>query len=148
MFFVSKSLDDTKKFASDLINRLSKNKRATILALTGDLGAGKTTLTQKIAEVLGVTGRVTSPTYVIAKMYDTDHAVFKKLVHIDAYRLQGGDDLLSLGWKELIEDRETLIVLEWPEKVAEILPADIIRIEIDPINDTTRNIETYGEKEN
>jgi tRNA A37 threonylcarbamoyladenosine biosynthesis protein TsaE len=164
MFFVSKSPDDTRTFASALLRALSPRTKATILGLTGELGAGKTTLAQCIAEELGIHERVTSPTYVIFKTYNTstnNQPVspsqggqpttnnFKKLVHVDAYRLQEGKDLESLGWKELISDPHTLIVLEWPERVAEILPSDIVSVVIDPINKTTRNIEvSYGKEGN
>jgi tRNA threonylcarbamoyladenosine biosynthesis protein TsaE len=91
---------------------------ATLVTLSGELGAGKTTFTQGLAKALGVEDVVTSPTFVLENIYDLpEDAAFKRLAHIDAYRLERGSDLAPLGFYELMEDRDTLVVLEWPEKV-------------------------------
>lgn len=101
-------------------------EHATVVALSGDLGAGKTTLTQEIARELGVTGTVISPTFVIMKSYDLPRAEcargFRTLVHIDAYRLDSHEELLKLAWQELLMNPGNLILVEWPEKVSKIIP--------------------------
>ena len=118
---------------------------ATVLGLSGDLGAGKTTFTQALAGILGVKESVTSPTFVIEKVYDLTEPHlfgFKKLIHIDAYRLDSGTELLSLGFKELLEDQNNLIIVEWPERVADVLPQGTKILKFTFINETTREV-TY-----
>jgi tRNA threonylcarbamoyladenosine biosynthesis protein TsaE len=99
-----------------------QNKAASLIALQGDLGAGKTTLVQSIAALLGVTETVNSPTFVIAKFYDTTHGDFKRLVHIDAYRIESESELDVLGWSALLNDPDNLIVIEWPERISGSIP--------------------------
>ena len=119
--------------------------RARIVALSGDLGAGKTTFVQGIAKALGVEEAVTSPTFVIEKIYQLENQKFSRLIHVDAYRLKGAHDLEVLGWKELLDDPGNLIVLEWPEKVAAAIPADATRVHFE-IKGEGRIISIDGEK--
>lgn len=99
-----------------------KAEGATLVTLSGDLGAGKTSYTQGVARALGVTSAVTSPTFVLMKIYPLEGQAFSRLVHIDAYRLQGGKDLPALGFSEILADPKNLVLLEWPELVADGLP--------------------------
>ncbi len=93
------------------------NDKATIIALYGELGAGKTTLVQAIATELGVEELVTSPTFVIAKWYKTNTGDFYTLVHIDAYRVESEEELKPLGFIELLKQPRALVIIEWPEKM-------------------------------
>lgn len=136
----STCLSETSALAEQFIKSLTPQATATIVALHGDLGAGKTTFTQAVAKTLGVTETVTSPTFVIEKLYSLSHPDFKKLIHIDAYRLESGKELLHLGWKEIAADPKNLIFIEWPERVADILPNDMKKIEFTFVDDTTREI--------
>jgi len=120
--------------------------RATLVTLSGELGAGKTTFVQAAAEALGVTDTVTSPTFVIEKIYLLEKQKFSRLIHIDAYRLKSAHELEALGWKDLLADSHNLILIEWPERVAEIIPEDAIRVRIDI--DEDRRIITIDGKEN
>lgn len=96
---------------------------ATLVTLSGELGAGKTSFTQGIARTLGVTDAVTSPTFVLEKIYMLpENAPFRRFVHIDAYRLKSGAELGTLGFDEIMQDRDTLVCLEWPERVSDALP--------------------------
>lgn len=99
-----------------------KDNGATVLALHGDLGVGKTTFTQTLARALGVTEPVTSPTFVIMKGYALEDQAFSKLVHIDAYRIESPNELSVLGFASLVETPQTLVIIEWAEKVAALLP--------------------------
>jgi len=108
--------------------RAIRSKGAVVIALEGDLGAGKTSLTQALARTLGVTEDVTSPTFVIQKSYKTDDADFKTLVHIDAYRLDTERELEVLGFKDMLKSPRTLIVVEWAERVAKLIPDDALKI--------------------
>jgi tRNA threonylcarbamoyladenosine biosynthesis protein TsaE len=136
----SHSLDDTRKIAETFLKNLKPQQTATLIGLYGDLGSGKTTFTQAAAKLLDVTETVTSPTFVIEKIYKLSHQHFTHLIHIDAYRLESGKELLSLGWQEIMNDPKNLIFLEWPEKVSDILPETIQKIEFLFVDETTRSI--------
>lgn len=136
-----KSLEELDHFVANFLANLEVSEKATVLGLSGDLGSGKTTFVQKLVLQLGGKEGVTSPTFVIQKGYQLpEGSKFKKIFHLDAYRLDSGQDLLSLGFKELLEEKNTLIVIEWPEKVSEILPADAKYLDFKFIDQTTREI--------
>ena len=126
--------------AKGLIATLVVKDTATVIALSGDLGAGKTTFSQGVAQVLGVDEYITSPTFVIQKIYILDGQRFDRLVHMDAYRLHGAHELEVLGWHELLQDPKTLVLIEWPEQVGEAIPRDAIKITFTFIDESTRAI--------
>ena len=101
---------------------LENSGTATVLGLSGDLGAGKTTFVQALAAELGVKEVVQSPTFTILKLYQTNHPQFKQLIHMDAYRIESLTELGPLRLGELLNTPETLFAIEWPEKIAEALP--------------------------
>jgi tRNA threonylcarbamoyladenosine biosynthesis protein TsaE len=112
------SLEELQEEAARFARGLTpKDAGATLITLTGELGAGKTSFVQGIARALGVRDAVTSPTFVLEKIYSLPEGAFKRLAHIDAYRLKGGNDLKALGYDEIMTDAETLVCLEWPELV-------------------------------
>lgn len=113
---------DAPGVARTLLESLVPGETATVLGLSGDLGAGKTTLTQEIARALGVQEQVVSPTFVIAKFYETTDARFTQLIHIDAYRIEEIAELQTLGFERMLALPNTLIIIEWPERVKELLP--------------------------
>ncbi len=116
---------------------------ATLVTLSGDLGAGKTTFVKTAALTLGVEEVVNSPTFVLEKIYSLPHsAPFERLAHIDAYRLEKGSDLAPLGFDELMHDSSTLVMLEWPEKVEDALPSPAAAISL-AVSQEGRTI-TYG----
>ncbi len=104
-------------------------EQAAVVALSGDLGAGKTTFTQTLARTLGVTEPVTSPTFVIMKGYELVDQPFDMLVHIDAYRLESSAELAVLGFAELLATPRTLMVIEWPEQVADLIAETACRLQ-------------------
>lgn len=112
-----------------------------IITLTGELGAGKTTLAQAICRGYGVDGEITSPTYALVQEYSARRsAVF----HIDLYRLESPDQLTNLGWDEIMSAR-ALILVEWPERAGPRLPEDHLPIDLDYIaDDPTRRILLAG----
>ena len=125
------------RFILDLVPEAG---RATLVTLSGELGAGKTALTKAVAHALGVEEVVTSPTFVLEKIYLLSGRPFKRLIHIDAYRLEKGSDLAALGFDELMKDSGNLILLEWPERVAEALQEPSVRISIIANHDGSRTI--------
>ena len=143
MKIVSNSLIETKEVAEKFLQYLRANQNnngATVIGMEGDLGSGKTTLTKSIADILGINETITSPTFVIQKSYEIKNQNFpwKKLIHIDAYRLSGGEELLKLGFGEEIKNKENLIIVEWPELVKLALPENIINIFCGFIGEDTR----------
>ena len=112
-----------------------------LITLTGELGAGKTTLAQAICLGYGVEEPITSPTYSLVQEYSAPHsAVF----HIDLYRVESPDQLTNLGWNDIMVAR-ALILVEWPERAGARLPEDHLPIDIDYIvGDATRRILLAG----
>lgn len=126
---------------------------ALVIALHGDLGAGKTTFVQGLARGLGVRARVTSPTFVLINEYPAGHGL--RLVHLDTYRLGGPaggtahgaaadettqDEAEALGLLDLLDDPAAVVAIEWAERIAPLLPADHLLLEFHygPAPDTRR----------
>lgn len=91
------------------------------LTLAGDLGAGKTTLAAAILRGAGITEAVTSPTYAVVQRYQTPGGV--PVHHADLYRLRGPQELAAIGWEELLAS-PGIVLVEWPERAGDLLPAD------------------------
>lgn len=128
-------------FARELLVELKPDTTATILALSGNLGAGKTTFVKALAAVLGVQEEVTSPTFTIMRTYGTNDPIWKNLVHMDAYRIENSEELKPLRLAELFAQPQTLVVIEWAEKIAEVLPQHLTWLEFSNTeNETVRNI--------
>ena len=125
---LSHSLEETATIAVEWLGHITGKKAemgsATIIGLSGNLGAGKTAFVKCVAKLLGISEDVTSPTFVLMKLYDItakktsgESYPWKKLVHIDAYRLERTQELEVLKFAELVADPNNLILIEWPENV-------------------------------
>ena len=136
---VLRTVEDTRAFGRQLAGRL---RAGDLVVLSGPLGAGKTALTQGIGEGLGVTGRVTSPTFVIARV----HRGPLPLVHVDAYRLRDGRlDLKNLDDLELDEELDrAVVVVEWGEGVVEALSDSHLDIVLECHDDDSRTATVTG----
>lgn len=135
------SAEEMEKIAADFARALVPNESgATVVALSGDLGAGKTTFVRGALRALGITEAVTSPTFVIAKTYAPPRGPFGRVVHIDAYRLSGAHELAPVGWNALLPNTHTLIFLEWPEQVPGALPQDTKTVQLTYIDDAAREL--------
>lgn len=160
MEIISCSLAETEQVAKEFLAKLAKTVKkleyATVVTLSGELGAGKTAFTQAAARALGIRARVTSPTFVIMKNYLVKKGEtlpegkvspwgwpWRRLMHIDCYRLSSGEDLLKLGWRELAASAASLIFIEWPERVGDLLAAPTSRIKFEVVGETERSI-IYG----
>ena len=129
--FTSQTLEQTREFAADWLNSISKpREEATVVGLSGHLGAGKTAFVKVVANLLGIKEEITSPTFVIMKMYETKFNIkdkisniqsasaqyqWKRLIHIDAYRLERYEELEVLNWEQLVADPGNIFMVEWPE---------------------------------
>lgn len=130
---VSSSVEETKKFAAafarDVVaGKFGERKHAFVVALSGELGAGKTTFVQGFARGLGLRGRVQSPTFVFVRRYKTQETrnKYRCFYHIDAYRVRGKKDLIGLGLKEVFTDTGNLVLVEWAENARGLLPKDTV----------------------
>ena len=141
----TKSSGETKDFAKVLIGEwfeLNKTKNSSwLVCLSGDLGSGKTTFVQGLAEELGIKEVVNSPTFLIMKKYSArrDEAL-PRLYHFDCYRISDYQEILDLGWKEIISEKNNIIVIEWPKKIEEILPKKRLEIKFEFVDENTRRI--------
>ncbi len=139
--YIAHSLTETQKIAEHFVSTLNiTSSGATVVGLYGDLGAGKTSFTQGVAHAFGIQENVVSPTFVIEKIYELFEKRFAHLIHIDAYRIETSSELLHLGWSEIISNPTNLILIEWPERVADIMPPHI-KIRFTHTKDEGREIE-------
>ncbi len=124
---IIRSLNELNSFIKSFAKEL---KGGDVLALSGNLGAGKTTFTQRLAKTLGILENVTSPTFVLMKVYCVDKrsVTIKELCHIDAYRLESESDLEAIGAQDYIGRADALTVIEWPERVKEMIPKKAVWI--------------------
>jgi tRNA threonylcarbamoyladenosine biosynthesis protein TsaE len=135
--YISNSPEETFSIGKKLASTLTGGE---VLALVGDLGAGKTVFVQGLAVGLRVKELVNSPTYIIMKLYKANRGVIKQLCHVDAYRLSSGLELKDIGVDEYFGLIDTVTALEWPEKIEEILPKDYIHISIETRGENIRKI--------
>ena len=138
MQITTHSADETQALGQRLAKRLLPGD---VIAYFGDLGAGKTALTRGIAQGLGVTDLVTSPTYTLVNEYLTGRI---PLFHFDMYRLGSSDELFDIGWEDYLA-RGGVCAVEWSENVEDALRDAIhITIEKDPLEPDTRRITIEG----
>jgi tRNA threonylcarbamoyladenosine biosynthesis protein TsaE len=121
-------LRDVARGVLALLEEKKVEGKASVLALHGDLGAGKTAFVKKLAEELKVSEVVTSPTFVILKMYPLEDAPFETLAHIDAYRVEDQDEMRVIRFSDLINDEGTLVCIEWAEKIEALLPPSTLHM--------------------
>jgi len=134
MEVITKNSQETQKLGQKIGAKLKPKK---ILALYGDLGAGKTTFLQGLAKGLGIKKRIVSPTFVFLKEYPLEKGIF---YHLDLYRLEKSQDALGLGLKEILNDPQGIVVIEWAEKIKNFLPLERRDIYFHYLNENERKI--------
>lgn len=146
MVYDSSSEKETQKIAADLAKNTEHNgprSQATVIAFEGELGAGKTTFIKAFAKAFGVREKITSPTFVLMCHYPIPSVNdgFKLLIHIDAYRLKNHSELIPLGIEEITANPKNIVLIEWSDRVREILPSACIKIHMDHVAKNERKIE-------
>lgn len=141
-----RNINETNDFAENIISfakeKALKNNNAVVVALSGDLGSGKTATVKILGEKLGIKSRMLSPTFVIEKIYNLPKGYpWEKFIHIDAYRLLKESEIIRLGWNEIVSDNKNIIFIEWPENVKKIIPKGAIRVTFSHKGETDRLIE-------
>jgi tRNA threonylcarbamoyladenosine biosynthesis protein TsaE len=112
-----------------------------VVALAGDLGAGKTTLAQAICAGYGVTEPVTSPTFALVHRYDAPRS---PVYHLDLYRLDRPSDLINIGWDEIVTSH-ALVIVEWPERAGDLIPPHHVPIDLEHVpSDPERRVLLAG----
>jgi tRNA threonylcarbamoyladenosine biosynthesis protein TsaE len=140
----TQSPEETAKVAREIAQKVIERgpqSQATVIALSGELGAGKTAFAKGFAKALGIEEEITSPTFVIEKAYPvTTDIPFDRLIHIDAYRLEAKDNLDTIGFPDRLKDPKNIILLEWPEQIPGALPADALTVTFKHVSETERDI--------
>ena len=119
---LTRSSIQTKDFAKNLAKEIPVG---TIVALIGELGSGKTTFAQGFAEGLHILESIVSPTFKLVSEYDGEKC---KLIHVDTYRLDSIEDFLNICGEDIIRTPGAIILIEWADKIIDILPPDTIQI--------------------
>ena len=136
MIYYSGKTEDTEKLGEALSRVL---RAGDVIAMTGDLGAGKTAFVRGLARGLGIRSRVTSPTYTVVNEYEGTLPLF----HFDMYRLSGPDDLYGIGWDDYLR-RGGVCAVEWSERAEDLLPEDCIFVDIRTQDEDSRVITITG----
>jgi tRNA threonylcarbamoyladenosine biosynthesis protein TsaE len=149
--FVTTNAKQTQKLGEILAREI---KGGEIICLSGELGAGKTTFTQGFLKGLGIKGPHTSPTFLIMKHYKKEipksklqisnksqkpNDQIQNIFHFDSYRV-GTNDILALGWEEIIADKKNVVIIEWAERVREIVPTDAVWVRFEWVDEEKRKL--------
>lgn len=141
---ITKNQKETQKIATELAKKIVKKKsgKALVLALEGELGTGKTTFIKGFSKALGVREKVLSPTFVLIHKHKINikDIKYRKLYHIDAYRLKSEKDLLKLGIKEIFSNPENIVLIEWAGRVKKMIPKTAIWIHFNHLSENSRKI--------
>lgn len=138
---VTNNLEDTFSFAKEFVGNLApRADAATVVALYGDLGSGKTSFVQGAAKALDIDATIISPTFVIERVYKLTNQKFDHLIHIDCYRIDASKEIALLGWDEKIANPRNVIFVEWAERIGELLPENTVRVSFEFVNEMARNI--------
>lgn len=151
--FVSNNQEESRKFAQDFAGEIlatAMSRRnlaigALVLALAGDLGSGKTAFAQNFAEALGVKEKIKSPTFIIFRKSKIENKKwreigFENFYHFDVYRINNEKEILNLGWEEIISNPENIVLVEWADKIENILPKNSMRINFKHLKGDKREI--------
>ena len=139
---VTKSAQETQALGEKIANQLIIKRQPLIIALTGELGSGKTTFLQGLAKGLGIKERILSPTFIMMRSYPvTDHqSPVTNFYHVDLYRIESERDIEGLGLEEIWSDPQNIIALEWAEKIKKVLPKKRIDIFFKYVGEDEREI--------
>lgn len=126
----------TKKTGKLLAKEILKSKptkRALVLGLVGDLGGGKTTFLQGLAQGLKIKGKILSPTFIIMRR-------FNNFYHIDCYRIQKPQEILSLGFKKIVANPKNIVAVEWADQIRQIMPSNTLWLNFEFLTKKKRKI--------
>ena len=137
---LSHSDDQSRRYGARLGTMLQAGD---VVCLSGDMGAGKTVFTSGIGLGWGTRNPITSPTYNLVHEHRRDKDKLR-LYHLDCYRLDGGLDAASIGLDDILDDKQAIIIFEWPERIEDILPGNRLWIELRVLDESRRNFVFEG----
>jgi len=134
------SVSATQHFAALMASKINEPR---VIAMSGNLGSGKTTFTQGFARGMGIEEKVGSPTFKLVSEYQ---GKFQKLNHVDCYRLENESEFFNIGGEEYLDQDNAITIIEWSEKIEKIIPRDALKIEFirDPKNADVRTLKIEG----
>ncbi len=134
--WITKSPEETTSLGKKIAKLL---KPGTVVALSGNLGSGKTTFLKGLTAGLGLKNAdaVTSPTFSLMHIYDSKPRVY----HFDLYRLESEKEVLNIGFEEFVSDPEAITCVEWAEKAPGLMPENVIKIQFEVMNENQRRIQ-------
>mgnify|MGYP001605072912 CR=1 FL=1 len=140
-----KGLNEATLLVIEWIVSDKKRAGAAVVGLYGNLGSGKTAFVKKIGKILGINGKIISPTFIIMKRYAIPSPRRKKfnlneIIHIDAYRLGGHEEILKLNWPEIIKNKKQAVFIEWPERVKKAMPKNALKVKFSFVNEKKRKV--------
>lgn len=138
MEILSRSAEETKNLAKEFVKNMEEIGPV-IVELVGDLGAGKTTFMKGVGEFLDIKEDIVSPTFLIQRNYDIDFLNFRKLIHIDAYRIEEAKELSTIDWENYSSKKENLIFIEWSQNLKRDLESSY-KIFFSYVNENERKI--------
>lgn len=137
--FITTNITDFEEASRNILRsilEISPKNKATLITLSGDLGAGKTTMAQFFGKELGIKTEITSPTFVIQKRYELDETKqYINVFHMDLYRLQNFSEIEKLGWREIRNNQDNIIFIEWAENIKEVAEDFDVQIKIEFLKD-------------
>lgn len=136
--FITASPQETARIGQEFGNYI-REKGIHVVCLYGQLGSGKTTFAGGFARRFGITTRLLSPTFIIVRRYPIPRQT-GFLYHIDLYRMEDENDLLGLGLREILADPDSVVLIEWAEKMGELLPQPRIDVYFEVLEDGTHKI--------
>ncbi len=132
---------DRKQTQNIAINLAKSLDYGLTIAFEGNLGSGKTTFIQGLALGLNIKEKISSPTFVIFKKYKVlNHKKINWLYHFDLYRIKNIEEIIDLDFEEIISDRNSVVAIEWAEKIHKLLPKNTLKIKITHVNKNSRKI--------
>lgn len=152
---ITKSTEETERLGEEFAQKiLSKQgssliKNAIIVCLYGDLGAGKTTFTKGFAKGLGIKSRIISPTFILVRSHKIPKSMtyppsaLSNFYHIDLYRLKDKKDVEGLGMRELLEEKDSIVLIEWPEAAEDFLPKERLNVILEHSGEEERRINFF-----
>ena len=146
-FSPRQTLSLAEKLARDILRGEGKENRrqkAFLVGLEGNLGGGKTTFLKGFAKGLGIKERILSPTFIILKKFKVKSLKFEVFYHIDCYRIEKPEEILTLGFKKIISDPKNIVCIEWADKIKKILPKETLWIKFEIKNKNQRKISIFG----
>ncbi|MBI3379757.1 tRNA (adenosine(37)-N6)-threonylcarbamoyltransferase complex ATPase subunit type 1 TsaE [Candidatus Gottesmanbacteria bacterium] len=135
--YITNSPDKTKKLAKEIVSQFSGGE---VVCLYGDLGAGKTAFVQGMIDYFIPGKRVLSPTFIIVRHYRINHKLIDKFLHVDLYRLQDIKEIRKLEFFESIQKSDSIVAIEWAEKLENLIPKPRIDIHIKNLDKDRREI--------